>query len=263
MRAPGGPGRARALAAEASGDRPPRSTRRPTVSRRAPTSWPRRRRSAPRLILIATGSEVALALEAREKLEGEGIPTRVVSMPSWELFERQPREYREEVLPPLGPARLSIEAGASLGWKRYVGDGGDSIGLDRYGASAPGEIVLKELGFNVENVVQTGKGSVCEDRGRLRPRGFRAEGGDRGAARGVGPLRSRTSAPTTAEPVRLSGLRARASRRRSPRERCERGIVVCGSGVGASRRGQQGPGNPGRSCATTRSRRGRVSRTTT
>ena len=110
-----------------------------------------------RLVLIATGSEVALALQAREKLEGEGIPTRVVSMPSWELFDRQPREYREEVLPPSVPARLAVEAGASLGWKRYVGDRGDSIGLDRYGASAPGEIVLKELGFSVENVVARAK----------------------------------------------------------------------------------------------------------
>jgi transketolase len=109
--------------------------------------------AAPRVILIATGSEVSLALEARERLESEGIPTRVVSMPSWELFDRQPREYREEVLPRSVPARLAIEAGVSLGWKRYVGDAGDSVSLDRYGASAPGEIVLKELGFNVDNVV--------------------------------------------------------------------------------------------------------------
>ena len=107
----------------------------------------------PRIVLIASGSEVALALEARERLEGEGIPARVVSMPSWELFERQPREYREEVLPPSVPARLAVEAGASLGWKRHVGDKGTSVSLDRYGASAPGETVLKELGFNVENVV--------------------------------------------------------------------------------------------------------------
>jgi transketolase len=110
-----------------------------------------------RLILLATGSEVSLALEAREKLEAEGIGTRVVSMPSWELFDRQPREYREEVLPGSIPARLAVEAGATLGWKRYVGDGGDAVGLDRYGASAPGEIVMKELGFSVENVVKRAK----------------------------------------------------------------------------------------------------------
>ncbi len=108
----------------------------------------------PRVILIATGSEVALALKARERLESEGLPTRVVSMPSWELFERQPREYREEVLSASCPARLAIEAGVSLGWKKYVGDRGDSVSLDRYGASAPGEKVLEELGFSVDNVVQ-------------------------------------------------------------------------------------------------------------
>jgi transketolase len=108
----------------------------------------------PRLVLIATGSELHLAVEAREKLEAEGIPTRVVSMPCWEFFEKQPREYREAVLPPDVRARLSIEAGVTLGWKRWVGDGGGSIGLDRFGASAPGEIVLRELGFTVDHVVR-------------------------------------------------------------------------------------------------------------
>ena len=111
----------------------------------------------PRLLLLATGSEVALALDAREKLEAEGIPTRVVSMPSWELFEEQEPAYRDEVLPPAVAARLSIEAGSTLGWKRWVGDRGDSVGLDRFGASAPGEVVLSKLGFNVENVVAKAK----------------------------------------------------------------------------------------------------------
>ena len=78
-------------------------------------------------------------------------------MPSWELFDREPTEYRERVLPAAVPARLAVEAGVSLGWKRYVGDGGDSVSLDRYGASAPGETVLKELGFSVENVVKRAK----------------------------------------------------------------------------------------------------------
>jgi transketolase len=110
-----------------------------------------------KLILIASGSEVFLAVDAREKLEAEGIPTRVVSMPSSTIFDRQPREYRESVIPPGVRARLAIEAGASLGWKRYVGDGGDSVSLDRYGASAPGEVVLRELGFSVENVVRRAK----------------------------------------------------------------------------------------------------------
>jgi transketolase len=112
---------------------------------------------SPRLILIATGSEVSLALEAREKLERGGISTRVVSMPSWELFARQDPAYRDQVLPASVPARLSIEAGAKLGWERWVGDRGDSIGLERFGASAPGEVVLKELGFSVENVVAKAK----------------------------------------------------------------------------------------------------------
>ena len=110
-----------------------------------------------RLLLLATGSEVALALAARQKLEAEGVPTRVVSMPSWELFEEQTPAYRDEVLPPAVPARLSIEAGATLGWKRWVGDRGDTVGLDRFGASAPGEVVLEKLGFNVENVVAKAK----------------------------------------------------------------------------------------------------------
>ncbi len=113
---------------------------------------------APRLLLLATGSEVSLAVAAREKLQAEGIPTRVVSFPSWELFERQPKEYRESVLPPGVRARLSIEAGATLGWAKYVGDEGGSIGIDRYGASAPGEVVLRELGFNVDHVVRFAKG---------------------------------------------------------------------------------------------------------
>ena len=116
--------------------------------------------STPRLILIATGSEVSLALAAREKLESDGIATRVVSMPSWELFERQDAAYRDQVLPAAVPARLSIEAGSKLGWARWVGDRGDSIGLERFGASAPGEVVMKELGFSVENVVAKAKALV-------------------------------------------------------------------------------------------------------
>jgi transketolase len=110
--------------------------------------------SKPRLVLIGTGSELQLAVAARPRLEAEGIPTRVVSMPSWELFDRQPREYREEVLPPAVSARLSIEAGVTLGWQKYVGDRGGSLGLDRFGASAPGEVVLRELGFTVDHVVE-------------------------------------------------------------------------------------------------------------
>jgi transketolase len=109
--------------------------------------------TTPQLLLIATGSEVSLVLEAREKLQSEGVPTRVVSMPCWELFEEQSREYRDEVLPPSVTKRVAVEAGVPQGWDRYVGPAGIVIGLDRFGASAPGEVALRELGFNVENVV--------------------------------------------------------------------------------------------------------------
>jgi transketolase len=106
----------------------------------------------PQLILIATGSEVSLALEAREKLQEEGIATRVVSMPCWELFEDQPKTYRNEVLPPSISARLSVEAGVRQGWDRYVGAKGDAICLDRFGGSSPGDVALRNLGFNVDNI---------------------------------------------------------------------------------------------------------------
>ncbi|HXI61756.1 MAG TPA: transketolase [Pyrinomonadaceae bacterium] len=111
-------------------------------------------RVAPQLILIATGSEVSLALEAREQLQADGIATRVVSMPCTELFEEQAPEYRDEVLPPSVNARLAVEAGVRGNWDRYVGPKGDVICLDRFGASAPGDVALKNLGFNVENVLQ-------------------------------------------------------------------------------------------------------------
>jgi transketolase len=107
----------------------------------------------PALVLIATGSEVALALAARERLQAEGVPTRVVSLPCWSRFDAQPADYRHAVLPPDGPPRLAVEAGATLGWARYVGDRGDVIGLDRFGASAPGTEALERLGFTPEHVV--------------------------------------------------------------------------------------------------------------
>jgi transketolase len=112
----------------------------------------------PRVILIGTGSELQLAVGGREKLEAEGIPTRVVSMPCWAFFDRQPAAYRDEVLPRDVAARLSIEAGVTLGWQKYVGDRGGSIGVDRFGASAPGDVVMKKLGFTVEHVVERAKG---------------------------------------------------------------------------------------------------------
>lgn len=109
------------------------------------------------LILIATGSEVSLAVKAREKLKEFDIQARVVSMPSQEIFEEQPQEYRDKVLPPGIKRRISVEAGVPQGWERYVGYQGKMIAIDRFGASAPGEIVMDKLGFNVENIVHHAK----------------------------------------------------------------------------------------------------------
>lgn len=104
------------------------------------------------LILIATGSEVTLIVAAREKLLAQIIAVRIVSLPSWELFDVQPQEYRDAVLPPSIGARLAVEAGVPQGWHRYVGDRGDVLGVERFGASAPGNVMLREYGFNVDNV---------------------------------------------------------------------------------------------------------------
>jgi transketolase len=108
--------------------------------------------STPDVILIATGSEVQLALKAREILAGKGAVARVVSMPSWELFEAQPRDYRDTVLPPEVKRRLAIEAGIAMGWERYTGAGGAFVGMTSFGASAPGGVVMEKFGFTAENV---------------------------------------------------------------------------------------------------------------
>jgi transketolase len=112
----------------------------------------------PEVILIATGSEVSLALEAHARLAGEGIPSRVVSMPCWELFEEQPQSYRDTVLPPSVRARVSIEAAAPFGWERYVGLEGAIVGVSGFGSSAPGSVVMREFGFTPEHVVEAAKG---------------------------------------------------------------------------------------------------------
>ena len=111
----------------------------------------------PAVILLASGSEVHVALEAANLLEAEGIPARVVSFLSWERFEEQPGEYRRFVLPPSVRARVSVEAAATFGWVRYVGDGGASVGIDRFGASAPGGRIFQELGITPENVAACAK----------------------------------------------------------------------------------------------------------
>jgi len=108
----------------------------------------------PEIVLIGTGAEVHLALEAATVLEKEGVRVRVVSMPSWELFEKTTPEYRNSVLPPAVTARLVIEAGHPMGWCKYAGSDGDVVGIETFGASAPGPVVLDMLGFNVENVVR-------------------------------------------------------------------------------------------------------------
>jgi transketolase len=109
----------------------------------------------PDVILIASGSEVHLALEAADKLRGNGVAPRVVSMPCWELFEAQPEEYRHKVLPPHITVRVAVEAGITQGWHRYVGDKGKIIGIDHFGASAPAQILFKEFGFTADNIVDT------------------------------------------------------------------------------------------------------------
>jgi transketolase len=108
----------------------------------------------PQLILIATGSEVSLVVEAQNLLTAQGIQARVVSMPSWELFEQQPQSYRDEVLPPSITRRLAVEAGVALGWSRYVGPEGDVVAQTTFGASAPYKVLAEKFGFTPEAVVE-------------------------------------------------------------------------------------------------------------
>jgi len=112
----------------------------------------------PELILIATGSEVTPAFEAYNKLSAEGIAVRLVSMPSWDLFEKQPQSYRDEVLPPSVTARLAVEAGVTFGWERYVGAKGAVLGINHFGASAPYKIIAEKLGFTGDNVAKLAHG---------------------------------------------------------------------------------------------------------
>ncbi len=114
----------------------------------------------PEVILIGTGSELSLCVTAREKLVAEGINTRVVSLPSWELFDKQSKSYRDEVLPPSVTKRVAVELGAEQGWSKYLGDGGTFLGMTSYGASAPVEVLLKHFGITVENLVKLAKEAV-------------------------------------------------------------------------------------------------------
>ncbi len=111
----------------------------------------------PDVILLASGSEVGLALDARTRLEDEGVSTRVVSLPSWHLFQQQDQAWRDQVLPPAVTARVSVEAGSTMGWARWVGDRGRSVGLDHFGASAPAEVLFEKFGFTPERVVEAAR----------------------------------------------------------------------------------------------------------
>jgi transketolase len=113
---------------------------------------------SPQIVLIGTGSEVSVCVEAATRLEAEGIRARVVSMPSWELFAEQDEAYRDSVVPDALP-RLAVEAAASFGWDRYADE---TVGIDRFGASAPGEIVLENLGFTPDNVAARAKALVAK-----------------------------------------------------------------------------------------------------
>jgi transketolase len=115
----------------------------------------------PDVLLLASGSEVSLCLEAYERLKAEGIKARVVSMPSWELFDDQPQEYRDRVLPPAVTARVSVEQASTFGWAKYVGATGHSIGMRSFGASAPLKDLLKKFGFTPEHVVAAAKEQVA------------------------------------------------------------------------------------------------------
>jgi len=118
----------------------------------------------PDVILLATGSEVHLALAAREELQAGGIGTRVVSLPCWELFDRQPREYRDQVLPPSVRARVAVEEASTLGWDRYVGDGGAIVGMHTFGASAPLKQLLIKFGFTPDQIAQVARDRVAAAR---------------------------------------------------------------------------------------------------
>jgi transketolase len=129
--------------------------------------------TSPELILIATGSELQLAMGAREVLTAEGVRTRVVSMPSWERFMAQPAAYRSEVLPSEVEARVSIEMGTSLGWERWVRpDRGAIMAIDRFGMSAPAEQIFEQFGFTVDHVVEVARGVLAgETSGIISPTG--------------------------------------------------------------------------------------------
>ena len=114
----------------------------------------------PRVILMGTGSEVQLCLVARERLEADGVPTRVVSMPCQEWFGAQDAAYRAEVLPPSVKARVSVEAAVTMSWHHLVGDAGECVGIEHYGASAPYQVIFEQFGFTADHVVAAARASL-------------------------------------------------------------------------------------------------------
>jgi transketolase len=112
------------------------------------------------VLLLASGSEVALCLEAYERLKAEGIKARVVSMPSWDLFERQSEEYRDSVIPPAVTARVSVEQASTFGWARFTGPAGEQIGMKTFGASAPLKELQKKFGFTADQIVAAARSQV-------------------------------------------------------------------------------------------------------
>ncbi len=125
-------------------------------------------KKTPDIILMASGSEVSLIYEAGRRLADEGVSVRVVSFPSWDLFEAQDEDYKESVLPKKVQTRMSVEAGSTLGWDRYVGLSGKIIGIDRFGASAPYKVIFQHLGFTVDNVYAEAKALLKKNK-RLKP----------------------------------------------------------------------------------------------
>jgi transketolase len=123
----------------------------------------------PAVILIGTGSELALCVGAYETLKSKGVSARVVSMPSWELFEKQPQEYREDVLPPTVTARVSVEQAGTLGWSRYVGPGGICLGMKTFGASAPLQQLQQKFGFTAERVAAAARQVLGGDPSKIVP----------------------------------------------------------------------------------------------
>jgi transketolase len=119
----------------------------------------------PDVLLLATGSEVSLCLEARERLKAEGIGARVVSMPSWEIFEEQPEEYRDSVLPPEIEARVSVEAATTFGWAQFTGPKGTILGMRSFGLSAPMKVVAEHFGFKPDHIVTAAREQVARSRG--------------------------------------------------------------------------------------------------